>query len=190
MATMGLFQRTRGTASRNSIATPTVGTTPVVAPIMMPLMMIGEAIESAATKPPCLALCAPTSKLPSDARTTDPSSDVFVCCQSALEPESLEPEIASIAPAAPLALIAPAIPTAAAAPAPTAAAAGGVTLFVYGWHNVQPGPLWWVFPSLRAALDAVRAMRNAVKWCVVAGEEFIGLEAARAKGAVLVEQFG
>jgi hypothetical protein len=138
--------------------------------IMAPATSIIEAALS--TMPPCPA---------------DKPSDVFVCCNSAPALESLELEAApmatSVAPVASAALVAP-TPT---APTP---AAGGVTLFVYGWHNVQPGPLWWVFPSLRAALEAVRAMRNAVKWCVVAGEEFIGLEAARAKGAVLVEQYG
>lgn len=63
-----------------------------------------------------------------------------------------------------------------------------VTLYVYGWHNVEPGQLSWVFPSLRSALDAVRTMRNAVQWCVVSGEDWASIEAARAQGAVLVEQ--
>jgi hypothetical protein len=67
------------------------------------------------------------------------------------------------------------------------AAAEGVTLFVYGWENVQPGPLSWAFPSLRAALLAVRTMRNAVEWCIVSGRE-ASVDAARAKGAVLIEQ--
>lgn len=71
--------------------------------------------------------------------------------------------------------------------AEAAAAAEVVTLFVYGWENVEPGPLSWAFPSLRAALDAVRAMRNAVEWCIVSGIE-ASIDAARAKGAVLVEQ--
>ena len=68
-----------------------------------------------------------------------------------------------------------------------AAAAEGVTLFVYGWDNVQPGPLSWAFPSLRAALLAVRTMRNAVEWCIVRGRE-PSIDAARAKGAILIEQ--
>lgn len=72
--------------------------------------------------------------------------------------------------------------------APDAVDAEIVTLFVYGWENVEPGPLSWAFPSLRAALDAVRAMRNAVEWCIVAGNEWASIDAARAKGAVLVEQ--
>jgi len=70
---------------------------------------------------------------------------------------------------------------------PAAAAAEGVTLFVYGWENVQPGPLSWAFPSLRAALLAVRTMRNAVEWCIVRGRE-PSIDAARAKGAILIEQ--
>ncbi|MCL2724486.1 MAG: hypothetical protein FWD69_08625 [Polyangiaceae bacterium] len=69
-------------------------------------------------------------------------------------------------------------------------ARNSVTLFVFGWQNVEPGPLSWVFPSLRAALDAVRTMRNAVRWCVVAGKEWTSVDAARAMGRVLVEQLG
>lgn len=64
----------------------------------------------------------------------------------------------------------------------------GVTLFVYGWENVQPGPLSWVFPTLGTALDAVRTMRNAVAWCVVAGREWTSVDVARANGVLLVEQ--
>lgn len=63
-----------------------------------------------------------------------------------------------------------------------------VTLFVHGWHNVEPGLLSWTFPSLRAALDAVQRMKNAVGWCVVSGTGWADLETARAGGAVLVEQ--
>jgi hypothetical protein len=63
-----------------------------------------------------------------------------------------------------------------------------VTLFVYGWDNVEPGPLSWAFPSLRTALDAVRTMRNAVAWSIVSGETWESIEAARDEGAVLVEQ--
>lgn len=69
-----------------------------------------------------------------------------------------------------------------------AAAAANVTLFVYGWENVEPGPLSWVFPSLRAALDAVRTMRNAVEWTICSGTDWADIDSARAKGAVLVEQ--
>jgi hypothetical protein len=71
--------------------------------------------------------------------------------------------------------------------AAAAAAAEGVTLFVYGWENVQPGPLSWAFPSLHTALQAVRTMRNAVEWCIVRGRE-PSIDAARAKGAILIEQ--
>lgn len=92
----------------------------------------------------------------------DGDSDVFVCRRSSPD---LGPEAAA-----------------------AAAAAEMVTLFVYGWENVEPGPLSWAFPSLRAALDAVRTMRNAIEWCIVAGAEWTSIDAARAKGAVLVEQ--
>ena len=67
-------------------------------------------------------------------------------------------------------------------------AAREVTLFVHGWHNVEPGLLSWTFPSLRAALDAVQRMKNAIGWCVVSGSGWNDLDTARANGAVLVEQ--
>lgn len=67
-------------------------------------------------------------------------------------------------------------------------AATSVTLFVYGWDNVEPGPLSWAFPSLRAALDAVRTMRNAIAWSIAAGRDHLTVEDARANGAVLIEQ--
>jgi hypothetical protein len=63
-----------------------------------------------------------------------------------------------------------------------------VTLFVHGWHNVEPGLLSWTFSDLRAALDAVQRMKNAIAWCIVSGEGWSDLDAARAGGAVLVEQ--
>ncbi len=63
-----------------------------------------------------------------------------------------------------------------------------VTLFVHGWHNVEPGLLSWTFPSLRAALDAVQRMKNAIGWCVVSGTGWNDLDSARARGAILVEQ--
>lgn len=66
-------------------------------------------------------------------------------------------------------------------------AADEVTLVVYGWDNVDPGPLSWVFPSLTAALNAARAMRNAVQWVVVRGKEMANLADARESGAVLAE---
>ncbi|MEO7109666.1 MAG: hypothetical protein ABI183_04425 [Polyangiaceae bacterium] len=68
-----------------------------------------------------------------------------------------------------------------------------VTLIVYGWENVQPGTLSWVFPSLRSALAAVRAMRNAVRWAVLHGivhdddDAAHDVESARENGLVLVE---
>lgn len=66
-----------------------------------------------------------------------------------------------------------------------------VTLIVYGWENVQPGTLSWTFPSLRSALDAVRAMRNAVRWAVLLAEPgsspLDDVEVAREQGRVLVE---
>ena len=67
-----------------------------------------------------------------------------------------------------------------------------VTLIVYGWENVQPGTLSWVFPSLRSALTAVRAMRNAIRWAVLHGSPSDGdeehdVDTARASGRVLVE---
>lgn len=63
-----------------------------------------------------------------------------------------------------------------------------VTLFVHCWHNVEPGLLSWTFRSLRAALDAVQRMKNAVGWCIVSGTGWPDLDAARRAGAVLVEQ--
>lgn len=63
-----------------------------------------------------------------------------------------------------------------------------VTLIVTGWHNVQPGPLAWAFPSMRSALDAVQKMKNAVEWSIVLGRDYATVEEARALGAVLIEQ--
>ncbi len=71
-----------------------------------------------------------------------------------------------------------------------------VTLVVYGWKSVEPGTLSWVFPSVGAAVAAARAMKNAVRWAILAGrrstsdDEDEGLEQARAHGAVLIEQAG
>ena len=45
-----------------------------------------------------------------------------------------------------------------------------VTLIVYGWSENAPGTLSWVFPSYSAAVTAVRALRNAVRWLIVAGK--------------------
>ncbi len=81
-----------------------------------------------------------------------------------------------------------------------------VTLVVYGWKSVEPGTLSWVFPSVGAAVSAARAMKNAVRWAIVAGrsaraesdtedeeasaKQVDALDEARANGAVLVEQAG
>jgi hypothetical protein len=67
-----------------------------------------------------------------------------------------------------------------------------VTLVIYGWHESEPGTLSWVFPSLRAALQAVRALRNAVGWLIVRGKQAfdgdVDLAALRRAGQVLVER--
>jgi hypothetical protein len=75
--------------------------------------------------------------------------------------------------------------------APTSA----VTLVIYGWYESQPGTLAWVFPSLAAALRAVSAMRNAVRWLILEGRRVaegddieIDVDALRRNGAVLVER--
>ncbi len=102
------------------------------------------------------------SLVKSEADGEDGDSDVFVCRRSS-------PDYAVEAAAAQL-------------------EASAVTLFVYGWENVEPGPLSWAFPSLRTALDAVKTMRNAIEWCIVAGHEWSSIDAARASGAVLIEQ--
>jgi hypothetical protein len=69
-----------------------------------------------------------------------------------------------------------------------------VTLVIYGWHESQPGTLAWVFPSMRAALEAVRAMRNAVRWLILKGglaidvDAAVDVEALRRAGGVLLER--
>jgi hypothetical protein len=74
-----------------------------------------------------------------------------------------------------------------------------VTLVVYGWKSVEPGTLSWVFPSVGAAVAAARAMKNAVRWAIVAGKrendaeseaQDEALDEARANGSVLIEQAG
>lgn len=102
------------------------------------------------------------------AAADDGDSDVFVCRRSS-PPPAQDAQADELAQAA-------------------AAAAANVTLFVYGWDSVEPGPLSWVFPSLRSALDAVRTMRNAVEWSIVSGREHTTIESARESGDVLVEQ--
>ena len=63
-----------------------------------------------------------------------------------------------------------------------------VTLIVTGWHNVEPGPLAWAFPSMRSALEAVKKMKNAVEWSIVLGRDYATVDEARALGALLIEQ--
>jgi hypothetical protein len=68
---------------------------------------------------------------------------------------------------------------------------GAVTLVIYGWSESQPGTLAWVFPSLRAALNAVRAMRNAIRWMILKGKQAfegeVDLDALRQSGSILME---
>ena len=52
---------------------------------------------------------------------------------------------------------------------------------------MAPGPLSWAFPNMRAALDAVKKMRNAVEWSIARGIDYT-LDEARENGAVLIEQ--
>jgi hypothetical protein len=51
---------------------------------------------------------------------------------------------------------------------------GAVTLVVYGWHNVQPGTLSWVFSSFDAAMKAASALRNATQWAIMGGRDATG----------------
>jgi hypothetical protein len=66
----------------------------------------------------------------------------------------------------------------------------GVTLVIYGWYDAQPGTLAWAFPSLRAAVSAVRAMRNAIRWLIVEGKSAIDgevdVDALRRAGRILL----
>jgi hypothetical protein len=61
-----------------------------------------------------------------------------------------------------------------------------VTLIVYSWENVQPGTLSWLFPTFRAAVSAAYAMKNAVKWAIVRGDES-NIDVARESGRVMIE---
>jgi hypothetical protein len=70
-----------------------------------------------------------------------------------------------------------------------------VTLVIYGWHDSEPGTLAWVFPSVRSALRAVRAMRNAVRWLIVRGRrafdregDEIDVESLRRAGLIIAER--
>ena len=66
-----------------------------------------------------------------------------------------------------------------------------MTLVIYGWYDSQPGTLAWVFPSLRAALLAVRALRNAIGWLIVEGKRArdgeVDVDSLRRAGRVLAE---
>jgi hypothetical protein len=66
-----------------------------------------------------------------------------------------------------------------------------VTLVIYGWRESEPGTLAWVFPSVGAALRAVRAMRNAIAWLIVRGTNAfdgeVDIAALRRAGSILVE---
>jgi hypothetical protein len=68
---------------------------------------------------------------------------------------------------------------------------GAVTLVIYGWSESQPGTLAWVFPSLRSALRAVRAMRNALQWVILKGRQVfegeVDIDALRQSGRILIE---
>jgi hypothetical protein len=68
-----------------------------------------------------------------------------------------------------------------------------VTLIVYGWDENQPGTLAWVFPSLVSAMRAVRALKNAARWLIVAGGRFakrdrVDVDEVRKKSLVLIEK--
>jgi hypothetical protein len=67
-----------------------------------------------------------------------------------------------------------------------------VTLVIYEWSESQPGTLAWVFPSLAAALRAVRAMRNALRWVIVRGKRAVDgesdISALRRDGGILIER--
>jgi hypothetical protein len=67
-----------------------------------------------------------------------------------------------------------------------------VTLVVYGWRGNQPGTLSWVFPSVGAAMRAVKALRNAASWLIVPGERDLrrfNLDEAKRHALVLAEAY-
>ncbi len=76
--------------------------------------------------------------------------------------------------------------------APKVPAVEAVTLVIYGWHDSEPGTLAWVFPSVRSALRAVRAMRNAVRWLIVRGrrafDDAIDVDGLRRAGLIIAER--
>jgi len=61
-----------------------------------------------------------------------------------------------------------------------------VMLVVYEWQNAEPGTLSWQFPDQTSAVNAARAMRNAVRWAVIAGTEQ-NVTRAREQGLLLAE---
>jgi len=68
--------------------------------------------------------------------------------------------------------------------------AAHVTLVVYGWHNVEPGTLSWVFPNVRTAIGAANTMKNAVQWAIVKGDRAVDVDSARRDGSIVVERCG
>lgn len=105
-----------------------------------------------------------TPELDESPADRDDASDVFVCKRD---------------PAAEAAIV---------GPEPEPAPDPSVTLIVTGWHNVEPGPLAWPFPSMRSALEAVQKMKNAIEWSIVLGRDYATVDEARALGVVLIEQ--
>ncbi len=71
-------------------------------------------------------------------------------------------------------------------------ARGRVTLVIYGWYENQPGTLAWIFPSLAAAVRAVRAMRNAIQWLILRGgrvlDGVVYVDALRRTSRILLEK--
>ena len=73
-----------------------------------------------------------------------------------------------------------------------ARAVSSVTLIVYGWDVNEPGTLSWVFPSVSSAMSAVRALKNAVRWLIVAGRraasDSLDIDDVRLHERVLLER--
>jgi hypothetical protein len=109
----------------------------------------------------------------SDNPDSAPESGVFVAAKRIGRPRSLPPE------------------TRPREVASTGSSRSEVTLVVHGWNSVQPGTLSWVFPNLDAAVGAVKAMRNAIRWAILQGP-FASvnhdLDEERRNGKVLLEQ--
>jgi hypothetical protein len=64
-----------------------------------------------------------------------------------------------------------------------------VRLIVYDWDGVQPGTLSWLFPSVREALAAAFALKNAERWIIVRSSDAAEASAdeLRDRGAILLE---